>query len=92
MVFWRKKDNWEDEYDEYYTRDLERGGGKVRFRYLPHLLLLAFVAAIFCAIVGVVAGMTMLEKLLTGLAMPIGILWLMSVSYTHLTLPTIYSV
>ena len=77
MVFWRKKDNWEDEYDEYYTRDLERGGGKVRFRYLPHLLLLAFVAAIFCAIVGVVAGMTMLEKLLTGLAMPIGILWLM---------------
>ena len=77
MLFWRKKDNWEDEYDEYYTRDLERGGGKVRFRYLPHLLLLFFVAAVFCAIVGAVAGMTMLEKLLTSLAMPVGILWLM---------------
>ena len=77
MLFWRKKENWEDEYDEYYTRDIERGGGKVRFRYVPHLLLLFFVAAIFCAIVGAVAGMTMLEKLLTALAMPTGILWLM---------------
>jgi len=77
MLFWGRKKNWEDEYDEYYTRDIERGGGKVRFRYLPHLLLLGFVAAIFCAIVGAVAGMTMLEKLLTALAMPVGVLWLM---------------
>jgi len=77
MFFWKKKDNWEDEYDEYYTRDIERGGGEVRFKYLPHLLLLAFVGAIFCAIVGAVAGMTMLEKLLTSLAMPVGILWLL---------------
>lgn len=77
MFFWRRSKNWEDEYDEYYTRDVERGGGKVRFRYLPHLLLLGFVAGVFFAIVGAVAGMTMLEKLLTALAMPIGILWLM---------------
>lgn len=77
MLFWRRNTNWEDEYDEYYTRDIERGGGKVRFRYLPHLLLLLFVGAIFCAIVGAVAGMTMLEKLLTALVMPVGILWLM---------------
>ena len=77
MVFWKKNDNWEDEYDEYYTRDIDRGGGKVRFKYLPHLLLLLFVGAIFCAIVGAVAGMTMLEKLLTALAMPVGVLWLL---------------
>ena len=77
MVFWRKKTNWEDEYDEYYTRDIERGGGKARFRYLPHVLLLLFVGAVFCAIVGAVSGMTMLEKLLTSLAMPVGVLWLM---------------
>lgn len=77
MVFWRKNTNWEDEYDEYYTRDIERGGGKVRFRYLPHVLLLLFVGAVFCAIVGAVAGMTMLEKLLTALAMPVGVIWLL---------------
>lgn len=77
MLFWGRKKNWEDEYDEYYTRDIERGGGKVRFRYLPHLLLLAFIAAVFFAIVGAVAGVTMLEKLLTALAMPAGILWLL---------------
>ncbi len=77
MPFWRKNKDWENEYDEYYTRDVERGGsGKVRFRYLPHLLLLAFVGAVFCAIVGAVAGMTMLEKLLTSLVMPVGIIWL----------------
>lgn len=76
-MFWRKKADWENEYDEYYTRDVERGGGKVRFRYVPHLLLMGFVGAIFCAIVGAVAGMPMLEKLLTALAMPIGILWLL---------------
>jgi uncharacterized SAM-binding protein YcdF (DUF218 family) len=77
MFFWRKNENWEDEYDEYYTRDIERGGGKVRFKYLPHMLLLLFVGAIFCAIVGAVAGPTMLEKLLTALVMPVGILWLL---------------
>ncbi|QEG24108.1 YdcF family protein [Mariniblastus fucicola] len=77
MFFWRKSKNWEDEYDEYYTRDIERGGGSTKFRYLPHFLLLLFVGAVFCAIVGAVAGMTMLEKLLTALAMPVGILWLL---------------
>lgn len=76
MFFWRKKGDWENEYDEYYTRDIELGGKKVRFRYLPHVLLLGFVGAIFCAVVGVVAGQTMLEKLLTTLAMPLGIVWL----------------
>ncbi len=77
MFFWKRNKDWENEYDEYYTRDVDRGGdGNARFRYLPHLLLLAFVGAIFCAVVGAVAGMTMLEKLLTALAMPVGILWL----------------
>jgi len=77
MLFWKRNKNWEDEYDEYYTRDVDRGGdGKARYRYLPHLLLLAFVGAVFCAIVGAVAGMTMLEKLLVTLAMPVGLLWL----------------
>ena len=76
-MFWRKKTNWEDEYDEYYTRDVDRSGGKTRFKYLPHILLLILVGAIFCAIVGVVAGMTMLEKTVTSLAMPVGILWLL---------------
>jgi len=76
-MFWRKKTNWEDEYDEYYTRDVDRSGGKVRFKYLPHVLLLLFVAAIFCSIVGVVATPTMLEKLVTALAMPLGVLWLL---------------
>ena len=77
MAFWNRNKNWEDEYDEYYTRDIERSGGKVKFKYLPHLLMLLFVGAIFCAIVGSVAGITMLEKLLTALAMPVGILWLL---------------
>lgn len=76
MFFWRKKSDWENEYDEYYTRDIERGGKKVRFRYLPHLLLLGFIATVFCVVVGAVAGQTMLEKLLTTLAMPLGVVWM----------------
>jgi uncharacterized SAM-binding protein YcdF (DUF218 family) len=76
MFFWRKKDDWENEYDEYYTRDIERGGGKVRFRYLPHLLLLGFIGGVFCVVVGAVAGQAMLEKLVTSLVMPLGVLWL----------------
>ena len=76
MFFWKKKKHWEDEYDEYYTRDIERGGkAPAKWRYIPHVLGLLFLGALFGGAVGVVSGPKMLEAMLTSLAMPIGILW-----------------
>ena len=73
-MFWKKK-HWEDEYDKYYERDIDRSVRPFRFRYLPHALLVLLFAGIFFAVVAAVSGTTMVEKMLTGLAMPAGLLW-----------------
>lgn len=78
MAFWNRKKNWEDEYDQYYAQDrrAERGKEPGRLRFIPHLLLLGFCGAVFIGASGVISGPTMVEKMLTGLASPVGILWL----------------
>lgn len=78
MAFWHRKKNWEDQYDEYYAQDRRAEVGKDlgRLRFVPHLLLLGFCGALYVGATGVISGPTMAEKLLTGLASPIGILWL----------------
>jgi len=78
MAFWKRKKNWEDEYDEYYAQDrrVKRARKPGRLRFVPHLLLLGFVGGLFIGGAGLVSGPTMVEKLLTSLAMPIGIVWI----------------
>jgi uncharacterized SAM-binding protein YcdF (DUF218 family) len=78
MAFWKRKQNWEDEYDEYYAQDrrLERTRKPGRLRVLPHLLLLGFVGSLFVGGVGLVSGPTMVEKLLTAMATPVGVVWI----------------
>jgi uncharacterized SAM-binding protein YcdF (DUF218 family) len=78
MAFWNRKKNWEDEYDEYYAQDRRAEPGKKpgRLRFLPHLLLLAFLGALFVGGIGLVSGPTMVEKLLTVLVTPVGFVWL----------------
>ena len=80
MAFWHRKKNWEDDYDDYYAQDRRLGSdGKPRkngLRFFAHSLTLVFVGAIFLAAVGTVNGQTMVEKMVTELAMPIGIVWL----------------
>lgn len=78
MAFWNRKKNWEDEYDEYYAQDrrAEPKKGPGKFRFVPHLFLLAFLGALFVGLAGFVSGGTMVEKMLTGLASPVGFVWL----------------
>ena len=78
MAFWKRKKNWEDEYDEYYAQDrrAERGKAPGKLRFLPHVLLLGFFAALSLGGAGLVSGPTMVEKLLTELATPVGVVWL----------------
>ncbi len=77
----KRKKNWEDEYDEYYTRDRQTAPdnrtGVSRIRILTHLLALFFVGVLFAGAVGSISGPTMMEKMLTELAMPLGIVWLL---------------
>lgn len=78
MAIWKRKKNWEDEYDEYYVQDRRseppRKPGRLKF--LPHLLLLGFLGALFVGSVGLISGPTMIEKLLTSLATPLGLVWI----------------
>ena len=80
MAFWNRKKNWEDDYDNYYSQDRRlgnegrRGGNRVFF--LAHTLTLVFVGCLFLGGVGLVNGTTMVEKMLTELLMPGGLIWL----------------
>jgi uncharacterized SAM-binding protein YcdF (DUF218 family) len=78
MAFWKRKKNWEDQYDEYYAQDRRAEPAKKpgRLRFIPHLFLLAFLGALFVGGAGLVSGPTMVEKLLTALATPVGLVWL----------------
>ncbi len=78
MALWKRKKNWEDDYDEYYTQDrrMEPGKKTSRFRFLPHVLLLGFLGALFVGGAGVVSGPTMVEKLMTSLVSPVGLIWI----------------
>lgn len=81
MAFWNKNKNWEDEYDEYYAQDRRLGNEGKRsgngLRYFAHCLLLGFVGAVFLTGVGVISGQTMIEKMLTELLMPAGMVWVL---------------
>lgn len=77
-MFWSRKKNWDNEYDEYYAQDRrsERKPRTGKIRVVPHLALLGFVGGLFIGGAGVISGPAMAEKLVTSLAMPLGVAWL----------------
>ena len=76
MIFGRKR-SWEDEYDEGYAEKADREDRRARQSSTwKHCVgMFGFVALIMAAI-WMIAGKTMVEKTLTGLASPIGLVWL----------------
>lgn len=91
MAFWNRNKNWEDEYDEQYTRDRPTGtggNGIGGIRLLAHGLTLLFIGVIFLGATGSIAGTTMVEKMLTALAMPLGIVWLSLIVMVYFSLLT----
>jgi uncharacterized SAM-binding protein YcdF (DUF218 family) len=91
MAFWNRIKNWEDDYDEQYTRDRPTGSGGRGIggtRFFAHSLSLLFLGAIFLGAVGAISGTTMMEKMLTDLAMPLGIVWLALIVMVYFSLLT----
>lgn len=92
MAFWNRGKNWEDEYDQYYAQDRRTGPAGTRtvsrLRFFTHMLTLMFVGAVFLGIAGMLGGPTMLEKMLTDLAMPTGLVWLTLLVMTYFCLLT----
>ncbi len=92
MALLNRRKNWEDEYDEYYAQDRRTGPGQVRsltrLRFFSHALTLMFVGAVFLGVAGTLGGPSMLEKMLTDLAMPTGIIWLALIVMTYFCLLT----
>ena len=89
MPFWNRNKNWEDEYDEYYTRDRQTGSGDKGvsgIRFLAHGLTLLFIFVLFLGAAGSIAGTAMLEKMLTNLAMPLGLIWLALIVLVYFSL------
>ena len=69
MPIWNRNKNWEDEYDEYYTRDRSTGTGDPgvsKIRFLAHGLTLLFVFVLFLGAAGSIAGTAMLVWLING--------------------------
>lgn len=75
MVFGKRKD-WQDDYDEDYVGRADRRETIGRLRHWLHLLVLSLIGVLFLAGVGMVGGKTMIEKTLTSLASPTGLIWL----------------
>jgi uncharacterized SAM-binding protein YcdF (DUF218 family) len=93
MPLWNRKKNWEDEYDEFYAQDRRTGEPGTRkkstgLRLLAHFLMLLFGGAIFLGAAGSIGGRGMLEKILTDLAMPLGVVWLALILMVYFCLLT----
>jgi uncharacterized SAM-binding protein YcdF (DUF218 family) len=90
MAFWNRNKNWEDEYDEHYAQDRRTGQprGRGKFWFVPHLLVLGFIGAIFLGASGMIAGKTMVEKMVTSLASPVGIAWIILMIMVYFCLLT----
>ena len=78
MAFWKRKTNWDDEYDEYYAQDrgIHRRRPRPGLSILFHVTLLAVAGGLFLLGVGLVGGPRMVEKWLTAMANPLGVTWL----------------
>ena len=76
MIFGKKK-NWEDQYDEDYVARADRRDRMKGSTMWIHLASLALVGAVLVAASGLVGGQATMEKTMTELATPVGMLWLL---------------
>ena len=78
MPIWKSKKKSENECDEYDELDQRVESAKKlrQLRFLRHILLLGLIGCLLVGTTGLVSGPTMVEKLLTVLATPVGFLWL----------------
>ncbi|MEM7783405.1 MAG: YdcF family protein [Planctomycetota bacterium] len=90
MPFWNRNKNWEDEYDEDYIRDrrLSQPQGTGQFWFVPHVLAMVLVGGLFLGSIGVISGKTMVEKMVTSLATPTGVVWLTLLVFVYFSLLT----
>ena len=89
MAFWKRNQGWEDQYDEYYAQDRRfepSGGQKSTLFYVSHVLTLATVGVLLMGSVGAINGRTMVEKMLTDLLMPVGLVWLILLALIYFSL------
>lgn len=84
MIFGgKKKEDWEDKYDEYYTQQDPDYDRRVKPLLWVHGGILATLAGVFIAIVGAVSGVPMIEKVLKELVTPIGMTWCLLILLTY---------
>ena len=85
MLFGKKK-NWDDVYDEDYAKRTERRerlrGSVIWFQLAAFLV----VGAIGLGAIALFFGRTMVEKVLTELAAPVGLVWMFLLFQTYLAL------
>ena len=84
MIFGgKKKKDWEDEYDHYYTQQDPDYDRRVKPLLWVHAGILATLGGVFIAIVGAVSGFSMIEKVLKELVTPVGMTWVMLALLTY---------
>lgn len=75
LMFGRRK-SWEDKYDEAYAERAERADRRARRSTTwVHCAGMMIALALILAAIWLIAGRIMLEKTLTGLVSPVGIVW-----------------
>lgn len=85
MIFGKKK-NWEDQYDEDYVARAERKDRMRGSTLWIHLVSIGAVGALLVASTGFVGGQDLLEKTLTELASPVGVVWLLLIVLIYFAL------
>ncbi|MEM7453075.1 MAG: YdcF family protein [Planctomycetota bacterium] len=75
MAWWKRRKNWDEQVDEKYGDYYNDGPSRPKRTFIPHLIGFGLTTAIFLAVVGLIGGRTLLEKTLTSLMMPCGMLW-----------------
>jgi uncharacterized SAM-binding protein YcdF (DUF218 family) len=85
MIFGKKK-NWDEQYDEdYATREDRQERLRNKVIWFQMAGFFAFIAVLM-TIAGLAFGMTMFEKLLTSLASPVGLVWLLLLFQAYVAL------
>lgn len=75
MILGRKKKDWDDQYDEYYTQQDPEYDRRVKPLLWVHILILLTFAGLFLVIVGVASDGMMVEKTLKAIFTPVGAVW-----------------
>ncbi len=85
MVF-RKKKNWDEEYDEYYTQHDPEYGRRVKPKLWIHFSFLATLGVVFLVIVGASSGRQMVEQTIKSLISPVGLVWFLLAAIVYFAL------